>query len=317
MLSRKQFGMKRIVLALTSVAFAVTLAGCGTQTSTSTATPKSGSAIVATYNGGKVTAAELNKQVAIEELTNPKLSITNTVKTQIVQQYVLYFKLLAQKEAQAKITVPQSQVSQQLLAAKQYWTQSQYSGSSTAFDAKMQQLNLTDADLAGFIEAGLLLDKYAGTLVKTDPLSAQQQYYKQNIDQFTTVSVRHILVKTLPLAQQIYKDLRNGGSWDKLAKQYSIDTGSKNNGGLYQNQSPANWVPSFAQHAMTQPIGVIGAPFKSRYGYHVMEVLSRKINPFSQVQASIQQQLITQQEQKVLPPLLTNLQKKANIKVTL
>lgn len=314
MYSKKNSRVKRVLLAFTSAAFVVTLAGCGTQTS---GAAPSGSTVVATYNGGTVTASQLDKQVKIEELTNPKLSITNAIKTQIVQQYVLYFRLLAQKEKQAGVSVPQSQVAQQLLAAKQYWIQSQYGGSASAFDSKMQQLNLTDADLAEFIKAGLLLDKYAGTLVKTVPLSEQQQYYNQNLEQFTTVTVRHILVKSLPLAQKIATELRNGGSWDKLAKEYSIDPGSKNDGGLYQNQSPANWVPSFAKHAMTQPIGVIGDPFKSRFGYHVMEVISRKTEPFSQVQASILQQLTTQQEQKVLPPLLTELQSKANIKVNL
>lgn len=317
MSSNNKTGIKRAMLALTSVAFVASLAGCGTQTATNSTSNPSGSTVVATYNGGTVTASQMDKQIKIEELTNPKLTITKTVKTQIIQQYVLYFKLLAQKEQQAGITVPQNEVSQQVLAAKQYWIQSQYSGSSTSFDAKMQQLNLTDADLAEFIKAGLLLDKYAGTLVKTVPLTDQQQFYKQNIEQFTTVTLRHILVKTLPLAQKIYQELRNGGNWDKLAKEYSIDPGSKNDGGLYQNQSPANWVPSFAQHAMTQPIGEIGSPFKSRYGYHVMEVISRKTEPFSQVQSAIAQQLTTQQEQKVLPPLLSDMQNKANIKVTL
>ena len=299
----------RMVMGMIAATALVTvLAGCGTQSS---------AAIVATYNGGSVTASQLDKQVQLEELFNPKLTVSTAVKTQVAQTYIMYFRILAQKEKQAGIKVPQALVNQQVLQAKQQITQQSYGGSQATFDAKMQSLNLTDADLASYIQTGLMFEQYVKTLVKTAPLSAQKQFYNKNLDQFATVTVRHILVKTLPLAQRIYTDLRNGGSWKILAKKYSTDTGSKNNGGQYPPTAPSNWVAPFAHHAMTQPLGVVGQPFKSQFGYHVMEVLHRTIEPFKTVQSTIQQQLLTQQEQAVVPSMIGQLQKQANIKVTL
>ncbi len=293
---------------IAATALATVLAGCGTQNS---------AAIVATYNGGTVTASQLDEQVHLEQLFNPKLTVNKTVKQQVAQTYILYFRVLVQKEKQAGIKVPTTLVDQQVLQAKQQIIQQSYGGSQATFDAKMQSLNLTDANLASYIQTGLMFEQYAKSLVKSVPITQQQQYYQKNLDQYATVTVRHILVKSLPLAQKIYTELRNGGSWKTLAKEYSVDTGSKNTGGQYPPTTPSSWVPSFAAHAMTQPVDVVGQPFKSRYGYHVMEVLHRVVEPFKTVQSSIQQQLVLQQEQQIVPAVVGQLQKAANIKVTL
>ena len=283
------------------------LAGCGTVSAS----------VVATYNGGSVTQSQMNTQVNLMKLLYPQLNATTAVQKQILTEYIIYDRLLVNKAQQAGIKVPQTQVNNVVLQWKQGEIAQGFSGNSQAFDTKLQSLKLTNADISSLVQNQLVLQAYAKTLVKTIPISQQMKFYQQNLAQFATVSERAILVKTLSLAQKLQKELQNGGSWKVLAKEYSQDPGSKDNGGEYANQNPTQWVTPFKDHAMTQPIGQIGAPFNSTYGYFVMQVLKRTVAPFKQEQSTIISQLTQQQESSAMSAFASQIQKSANIKVTL
>nr|NNM89895.1 hypothetical protein [Bacilli bacterium] len=283
------------------------LAGCGT----------SNASIVATYNGGTVTQSQLDTQVHIEQLLYPSLNVTTAVKKQILNEIIVYDRLLYAKAVAAGIKIPQSTIDNTVLQWKQGEISQTFQGNSQNFDAKLQSLNLTENDISSLIGVQLTLQAYSQTLVKSIPIAQAKTYYQQNLANFATVTERAILVKTLPLAQKVQKLLLAGGSWNTLAKQYSQDPGSKNNGGEYANQNPTQWVTPFKDHSMTQPIGQIGAPFNSTYGYFVMEVLKRTIAPFNQVQSQINSQIAPQQASTAISNLALQLQKTANITVTL
>lgn len=294
---------------------ALLLAGCGTSTAAGSG---NGNAIVATYTGGTVTQSQLNTQLHLDQLFNPSLTASKAIETEILKQYILTDRFIAPKAAQAGVKVPATQVQNAVLSIKQQYIQSTYSGNASNFAQKMQTLNLTDADIAAAVKDQMMLQAYAPMLVKTVPLSQQQSYYKTNLAQFTLVTERAILVKKLPLATSIAQQLRTGGSWKVLAKKYSQDPGSSDNGGEYPPTSPTKWVPAFAQHAMSQPLGVVGDPFyASPYGYFVMEVLKRDVQPFAQVKSQIVQTLAQGQEQSAVTALIDRVEKAANIKVLL
>lgn len=300
--------MRRKALSVLSlVALAAILTGCGTQAATS-------SSIIATYKGGTVSRAEMDKQIGIIELTSTTTSLTPAEKKEVVETYITQDRLLVPMAEKAGIHVAQAKVEQEVDQLKASWITQIYKGSAQKFESKMSSLKLTDADLADAVRDALVLQGYAEKLI---PASAARAYYNQNITQFATVTERAILVKTLPLAQQIRTMLLHGGSWDKLAKKYTLDTGSKNDGGLYSNQPASEWVPHFAQHAVTQPLKQIGQPFKTRYGYFVMQVLHRTIQPFASVQSAITEQLALGSANSAFGKLSTKVEKDAQIKVTL
>ncbi|HEY3269739.1 MAG TPA: peptidylprolyl isomerase [Geothrix sp.] len=118
-------------------------------------------------------------------------------------------------------------------------------------------------------------------------------FYEKNKDRFKQpelASVRHILVsvkqegeaKGLSEAEakarvaKIQAELKKGAKFEALVKKYSDDPGSKENGGLYEDADPGSWVPEFGAAARTQPIGKVGAPVKTQFGYHLIKVESRK-----------------------------------------
>jgi peptidyl-prolyl cis-trans isomerase SurA len=73
------------------------------------------------------------------------------------------------------------------------------------------------------------------------------------------------------------KQLESGRSkFEQLAKLYSHDPGSKDNGGQYAiNRTEKSWDPSFVREAFKLKEGQISNPFKSKFGIHIIQLVSR------------------------------------------
>lgn len=64
--------------------------------------------------------------------------------------------------------------------------------------------------------------------------------------------------------------------FEALAQLYSDDPGSKNNGGQYAiNRTEKSWDPAFLNHAFRLKEGQISPVFKSKFGYHIIQMVSR------------------------------------------
>ena len=101
------------------------------------------------------------------------------------------------------------------------------------------------------------------------------QAYNQAQSQFKTpeqVDVRHILVKTKEQALDIKKQLEGGADFATLAKKYSEDPGSKDNGGLYKNVEHGKMVPEFDKAAFELQPGKISDPVQTTFGFHILKV---------------------------------------------
>ncbi len=65
-------------------------------------------------------------------------------------------------------------------------------------------------------------------------------------------------------------------SFDALAKKVSEDPGSKERGGQYQiNRNEKSWDPIFMSTAFRLKEGDISAPVKSKFGYHIIQMVQR------------------------------------------
>jgi len=99
------------------------------------------------------------------------------------------------------------------------------------------------------------------------------------------VHVRHILIKpseirseeeTKRLAQKLYDRISAGEDFAELAKSYSEDPGSALNGGDLNWIDPNALVPEFREVMAKTQQGQLSKPFKTQYGWHVLEVLGRR-----------------------------------------
>ena len=95
----------------------------------------------------------------------------------------------------------------------------------------------------------------------------------------TMVSASHILVnqfgsdqKNYEEAMKIYKSLKEGADFSKMAKEKSGDKGSALKGGNLGWFGKGAMVPQFEKAAFNGAIGVIQKPIKTSYGYHIIRV---------------------------------------------
>jgi peptidyl-prolyl cis-trans isomerase D len=133
-----------------------------------------------------------------------------------------------------------------------------------------------------------------------------QQYYNDHMSDYQVpdqARVRHILLQVpegadakadavaKTKAETILKQLQAGGSWTDLAKKYSEDPGSKEQGGeLGWVKRDAQMVPEFLNAVNTQKVGDIEIVRSKAYGYHIIQVEERQsahTQPLSEVQATI------------------------------
>ncbi|RLQ21172.1 molecular chaperone SurA [Seongchinamella sediminis] len=97
--------------------------------------------------------------------------------------------------------------------------------------------------------------------------------------------VRHILVKPSEImtdqqARELVTDLKaraeGGEDFAELAREYSEDIGSAQEGGDLGWTSPGQMVPEFEQTMQITAIGEISDPVKSQFGWHILEVMDRR-----------------------------------------
>lgn len=105
---------------------------------------------------------------------------------------------------------------------------------------------------------------------------------KQIVNQ---TKARHILLKTSAIlnddqAQQKLSELRKqimaGADFAQLAKEHSEDIGSKLSGGDLGWASPGQFVPIFESTMAATEEGAISEPFKSQFGWHILQVQERR-----------------------------------------
>lgn len=75
----------------------------------------------------------------------------------------------------------------------------------------------------------------------------------------------------------IYKEAtKPGGDFGALAKQFTEDQSSKNNGGDIGFITALQTVYPFESTAYTTPVGKISAPFRTQFGYHLVKVIEKR-----------------------------------------
>jgi peptidyl-prolyl cis-trans isomerase SurA len=96
---------------------------------------------------------------------------------------------------------------------------------------------------------------------------------------------RHILVKTSEIMDDaqarekllgLKARIEKGEDFAVLAREHSEDTGSMLSGGDLGWSTPGMFVPEFEEAMKNTPIGSICRPFKSQFGWHILQVIERR-----------------------------------------
>ncbi len=218
-------------------------------------------------------------------------SLKNQAVTVLVRQ--------AEREVGAKqmgIDVTDKQVESRLGQIKRQYFQ----GSDAKYKAQLGKQGLTDEQVRSDIKSQLISEEIVKRVTSNIAVGDGDvhDYYIQHPQLYArpqSRDVRHILVKTKPLAEKLYRQLQGGASFAALAKKYSQDPGSKDNGGKL-TVSRGQTVPPFDAAAFSLKTGTISKPVHTQYGWHIIMALGAihpaTTTPEKQVRDSIRQQLI-------------------------
>jgi foldase protein PrsA len=88
------------------------------------------------------------------------------------------------------------------------------------------------------------------------------------------IKCSHILVKKQSEAIEILDKIKTGEKFGKMARQFSIDSGSAKRDGSLGYFGRGKMVKEFENAAFTLQAGQISEPIKTQYGYHIIKRLS-------------------------------------------
>ncbi|WP_428490643.1 peptidylprolyl isomerase [Rhodopila sp.] len=110
------------------------------------------------------------------------------------------------------------------------------------------------------------------------------------------VHARHILVSDEATADKIIAELKKGGDFAALSKQYSKDPGAAKQGGDLGFFKKTDMVPAFADAAFALKDNEVSpTPVKTQFGWHVIQTLAHRTAPpptFEQERDQLRQQML-------------------------
>jgi foldase protein PrsA len=281
--------LNRVAAALATLLLASSLAACA------------GGGSVATVNGQAISRADFDAK--LESSPAALSTLQQMVREILLQQYAQQHGItvtdaeIAAKEDQIKANFPPGQWSDML-----------------------KSRGLTEDDVHKLISDQIIIDKAVGGNIKISDAQIAAYFAKNHaaFDKPATVTARHILVADLKTAQAVEAQLKSGKDFASVARQYSIDPGSKDKGGELGQIRHGQMVPAFDAAVFSLPVGVISQPVKSPFGYHIIQVESRDPGQKATLANSrdkIADLLRQQQEAPLIQPFLMDLQNKANIQI--
>jgi len=286
--------------------------------------------VIAEAKGLAVTAAEVlqtmraNMGSRVDQLKSADAGQLKEIfergATQIVER-----KLLLAAAKAAKNVVAPSELDQAL--------QSEYAraGGEEAFLKALKDADVSLDFVKASVGETLLINKLLQGVAEKGPKVSEEDLRKAYAEETAgdkTASVRHILLLTqgkteaekaeaLKKIEGILARAKAGEDFAELAKQYSEDTGSKDNGGLYEDFGRGQMVKPFEDAAFSVPVGEISGVVETNFGYHILKVVDRKkeTRPFEEVRAELESRLAQTKQGTAVQDYVEGLKAKAKFKL--
>jgi peptidyl-prolyl cis-trans isomerase C len=126
------------------------------------------------------------------------------------------------------------------------------------------------------------------------------------------VRARHILLESKEKAREVFEKIAHGDDFVELAKRYSRDPDTKNQGGDLGFFARGQMPPPFEEAVFKLANGEVAQPFQTQFGWHVARLDERREQPppaFEEVKDRIRTTIIHQKAKQIV----TDLRGKAQI----
>lgn len=314
--SASLLNMKIRLLALLGAA-AVAFAACGDSDITAPA--------AATVDGQKITVDKVNSELAKFEETAQFETLTaqedaDKVRRQFQQGYlsqIIRRHIIRPLAAERDLEVTQAEVDESLETIKADFP------STEEFETALDQQGLSEGRLPDLVrdqltEEALRADISSEVGPSDDDL---QSFYDENIDRYQQTKASHILIEKRAQAESVATQLQRAkaNELDQLfarqARKLSQDPGSGEKGGDLGYFGAGQLVPEFEEAAGRLELGEVSDPVQSEFGFHIIRVTDRRLQPFDEVRDQIAQELSGAEAEEAFQELITQAYEDADIRV--
>jgi parvulin-like peptidyl-prolyl isomerase len=286
--------------------------------------------VIAEAKGVVVTAAEViqtirnNRGTQAEQLKSLDAGQLKEILEKAAMD-IAQRKLLFAAAKKAKTILPPSELDQAL--------QAQYgrAGGEEAFRKALEGAGVSIDHVKTNIEDSLLINKFLEGIAQAGPKITEEELRKAFAAETAvdkTASVRHILLLTQGKTEAEKAEARtkiegllarakSGEDFAALAKEFSEDPGSKDNGGLYEDFGRGIMVKPFEDAAFSVPVGEISGVVETNFGYHILQVVDRKkeTRAFEEVRGELEARLTEERQGTVVEDYIQGLKDKAKLKL--
>lgn len=235
-----------ISFLILSIALAF-VAGCGNANSSQD--------VVASVNGEKITKNELYEEMLKQ---NGQQALDSLITQKVIEL-----------EAKKQNIVVNDQDTQKEL--DKYY---QSYGSEEAFNQALEMNGYSPDDVKKELALNIKVNKLLEPRISITEEDLKN-YYEENKSQFARekqVKASHILLETKEKAHEVKKKLADRQDFSQLAKEYSTDTQTKENGGDLGFFGSGKMVKEFEEASFALSVGEISDPVKTEFGYHIIKV---------------------------------------------
>lgn len=317
--------IKRVIATAALTMFAFSSVGCSLIEKTPEAIAKT---VLAKVNGEKITRAE------VDEIADPYLKsyygedydtneeVAEYVKelriqaiNLLVEEKIMYLKaeelglLPSDEEVETETTTYIEGLKESL-------------GGEEAFNTALENAQLTldeyTAQLKENIKSNLIVTNVTNEIFKDITVTDDEikTYYDEHLDSYKTATVSHILVEDEATAKEVREKAVNGEDFATLAKEYSKDTGTAENGGSLGTVTydTTDYVQEFTDAFKALGEGEISEPIKSNYGYHIIKVTNIKQQTLEEATESIRSTIKQNKESEIYNTSIEEWKKEYKVK---
>lgn len=278
-----------------------------------------GTAIAATVNGEVIYARDLGREVNIMAReygidlaaggSTQRAEITRVVLDQMIEQ-----RLILQEARKYNALPSDAQVIAQLDEIRRSFP------TPEEFDRALAARQLTVADLRDRLRNSLavrnLMNSVTAATVSDAEIDAYFREHRKDFERPEQVRVKHILLDSQQMAEFVLGKLQRGTPFEELARQYSNDPGSREQGGDLGFVSHGQLVPEFEEAAFALKPKAVSNIVRTQYGYHLILLVERRPpQPASLAQArsQIRNQLLSSKQEAAFAQWLKKIKATAKI----
>ena len=288
--------------------------------------------VIARVNGEAINKADFEKAVRNIE-ANAGRGVPPDQRDQVyrsVLDQLIGYRLLIQETRARKVTVPDAELDKRMEQIRsQFPSEDQFKQVLTQQGVTLEQLRAdtrNDLMVSSMLQTELA-PKVAVTAAQVD------EFYKNNPNQFQQperVRASHILIgfppnaddaakqKVRAQAADVLKQVKAGKDFAALAKQYSSDPGSAQQGGDLGFFQQGQMVPPFDKAAFSMKPGETSDLVETEFGVHIIRVADRQAGravPLDEVRPQVLQYLEGQSRQAETQKFVEGLKAKGKIEI--